>query len=54
MKSLILTLALTFTLPVFAAPEQEKVCIKNSNGKETCKIVKKHKKLEGTAVPVKK
>ena len=53
MKSLILALALTFALPTFAA-ESEKVCIKNSNGKETCKIVKKHKKLEGTAVPVKK
>jgi hypothetical protein len=50
MKSLILALALTFTLPVFAA-ETEKVCIKNSAGKETCKIIKVHKKLEGTKVP---
>lgn len=53
MKSFILALALTFALPVFAA-ETEKVCIKNAQGKETCKTIKKHKKLEGTAVPVKK
>lgn len=33
------------------AAEQEKVCIKNSNGKETCKTIKVHKKLEGTKVP---
>ena len=38
---------------VFAA-ETEKVCIKNAQGKETCKIVKVHKKLEGTKVPEKK
>jgi len=54
MKSLIIAFALTFTLPSFAAPEQEKVCIKNAQGKDVCKIIKKHKKLEGTTVPVKK
>jgi hypothetical protein len=53
MKSLILALALTFTLPTFAA-ETEKVCIKNAQGKEVCKQVKVHKKLEGTKVPEKK
>jgi hypothetical protein len=54
MKSIILALTLTFALPTFAAPEQEKVCIKNAQGKETCKTIKVHKKLEGTKVPEKK
>jgi hypothetical protein len=36
------------------AAETEKVCIKNAQGKDVCKEIKKHKKLEGTAVPVKK
>lgn len=53
MKSLILALALSFAIPTFAA-ETEKVCIKNVQGKDVCKVIKKHKKLEGTAVPVKK
>ena len=35
----------------YAAGEPEKVCIKNAQGKETCKVIKVHKKLEGTAVP---
>lgn len=50
MKSLLLALALTFAIPTFAA-ETEKVCIKNAQGKETCKTIKVHKKLEGTKVP---
>ena len=54
MKSLILAVALSFTLPVFAAGETEKVCIKDAKGKETCKTIKVHKKLEGTKVPEKK
>jgi hypothetical protein len=36
------------------AAETEKVCVKDSKGKETCKIIKVHKKLEGTKVPEKK
>lgn len=36
---------------VFAAGETEKVCIKDAKGKETCKTIKVHKKLEGTKVP---
>ena len=36
------------------AAETEKVCIKDSKGKEVCKQVKVHKKLEGTKVPEKK
>lgn len=55
MKKLIVVLIalnlVIWTVFAYAAPEQEKVCIKNSQGKETCKIIKKHKKLEGTAVP---
>jgi len=53
MKSLILAITLAFALPTFAA-ETEKVCIKNAQGKEVCKQVKVHKKLEGTKVPEKK
>jgi hypothetical protein len=36
------------------AAETEKVCIKDAKGKETCKTIKVHKKLEGTKVPEKK
>ena len=36
-------------------PEVKKVCVKDDKtGKETCKNVKVHKKLEGTQVPEKK
>lgn len=35
--------------------EKQKVCIKDEKtGKETCKMMKIHKKLEGTPVPTKK
>jgi hypothetical protein len=56
MKSLILAVALTFTLPVFAAPETKRVCItqkdaKTGKEKEVCKNIKVHKKLDGTPVP---
>jgi hypothetical protein len=59
MKSLILAVALTFTLPVFAEAETKRVCIeqkdaKTGKTKEVCKNVKVHKKLEGTKVPDKK
>ena len=38
-----------------ATPETEKVCIKDEKTKkETCKVIKKHKKLDGTKVPEKK
>ena len=53
MKKSLFLIALMFATSVFAA-ETEKVCIKNAQGKETCKIVKVHKKLEGTKVPEKK
>jgi hypothetical protein len=39
---------------VVNAAETEKVCIKDAKGKEVCKQVKVHKKLEGTKVPEKK
>lgn len=36
-------------------PEVKRVCVKDDKtGKETCKNVKVHKKLEGTPVPEKK
>lgn len=36
-------------------PEVKKACVKDEKtGKETCKNIKVHKKLEGTAVPEKK
>ena len=43
--------------PVAVEPtnEKQKVCIKDEKtGKETCKMMKIHKKLEGTPVPPKK
>ncbi len=59
MKSLILAVALTFTLPVFAEAEKKKACVmqkdqKTGKEKEVCKEIKVHKKLDGTPVPEKK
>ncbi len=59
MKSLILAVALTFTLPVFAEAEKKKACVmqkdqKTGKEKEVCKEINVHKKLEGTKVPEKK
>jgi hypothetical protein len=68
MKTLILSLALLFgmTTTVYAEVEKTKVCVdvkdkagqpvKDAKGKvrQNCKEMKVHKKLEGTAVPVKK
>jgi hypothetical protein len=56
MKSIIIALALTFSLPVFAEAETKRVCIeqkdaKTGKTKEVCKNVKVHKKLDGTPVP---
>jgi hypothetical protein len=53
MKKSLLLIAFLFATSVFAA-ETEKVCIKDSKGKEICKTIKVHKKLEGTKVPEKK
>ena len=68
MKSFILALALTFSMPAFSAdnvkPETKKVCkdvvkdgktVKNKDGsvKQECRTVKIHKKHEGTKVPTK-
>ena len=40
---------------VHAETETKKACVKNEKtGKEVCKTIKVHKKLEGTAVPTKK
>ena len=59
MKSLILAVALTFTLPVFAESEKKRACVtqkdqKTGKEKEVCKEIKVHKKLDGTKVPEKK
>jgi hypothetical protein len=59
MKSLILAVALTFTLPVFAEAETKRACVtqkdpKTGKEKEVCKEIKVHKKLDGTKVPEKK
>jgi hypothetical protein len=46
-KSLILILATTFSFSVFAAGEVQTACVKNEKtGKEVCKKIKVHKKLE--------
>lgn len=54
MKSLLTLITIAFLSTSVYAAETEKVCIKNSQGKEVCKQVKVHKKLEGTKVPEKK
>lgn len=65
MKYLISVLALSFSTFVFAA-EEKKVCVdktdakgqvvKGKDGKpvQECKVIKVHKKLDGTPVPEKK
>ena len=46
---------LSWNTPALAAAEEKKVChIDEKTKKEVCKMVKVHKKLEGTEVPVKK
>lgn len=56
--SLNIVLATLFGLQVTAVhaePEVKKACVKDAKtGKETCKNIKVHKKLEGTKVPEKK
>ena len=56
MKKLIIATIVSLSVLSFGvgAVETEKICIKNAQGKETCKTIKKHKKLEGTKVPEKK
>ncbi len=59
MNKLLAIIALAFALaPIHAAAEaeQKKVCVeqkdaKTGKTKEVCKMVKVHKKLEGTQVP---
>ena len=54
MKKLLVIIAVMFAVSAYAA-ETKKACVKNEKtGKEVCKEIKVHKKLEGTAVPVKK
>jgi len=57
MKQLIALLTLTIAAGAFAA-EEKKVCVdrvgKDGKPQQDCKVIKIHKKLEGTEVPVKK
>ena len=54
MKKSLLVLLTLFAFSAVAA-ETEKVCIKDEKTKkETCKVIKKHKKLDGTKIPEKK
>lgn len=50
MKSILLTLLMVTVNLSWAAGEMKKVC-RQEKGKEVCRTVKVHKKLEGTAVP---
>lgn len=57
MKKLLAAMLVSMSLGV-AAAETEKVCVdtkdaKTGKVKQECKVIKKHKKLEGTEVPKK-
>ena len=55
MKSLLIAVGIIFALGTAQAAETKKVCHTDpKTKKEVCKNIKVHKKLEGTAVPVKK
>lgn len=66
MKKTLIALALSFIAAVSFAAEKEKVCIdkigkdgktvmgKDGKPAQDCKMMKVHKKLEGTQVPPKK
>jgi hypothetical protein len=60
MKKLLLVAALMLCVPsIYAEGIVEKACVKQvdpktKQEKDVCKVIKVHKKLEGTAVPVKK
>lgn len=64
MKKIITILALSFATGVFAAAETKEVCVdvkdkegkvvndsKTGKPKQSCKIIKVHKKVEGEKVP---
>jgi hypothetical protein len=54
MKKSLFAIAMLFAVSSCYAAETEKVCVKDAKGKEICKTIKVHKKLEGTKVPEKK
>ena len=56
MKKILTIVTLMFAFStVYAAAEVKEACVKNEKtGKEVCKKIKVHKKLEGTKVPEKK
>ena len=52
MKKLLVLLALCVTSTAFAGGEPTKVCkVDPKSKKEVCKVIKVHKKVEGTVVP---
>jgi hypothetical protein len=54
MKKFLVLILATFALNVYAEAEMKKVC-HEKNGKQVCKTIKTHKKLDGdTKVPEKK
>lgn len=52
MRIAVLTFLMLFVNLTFAGGEMKKVC-HQEKGKEVCKTIKVHKKLEGTKVPTK-
>lgn len=50
MRMVLITLLMLTVNLVFAGGEMKKVC-HQEKGKEVCKVIKVHKKLEGTKVP---
>ena len=54
-KILIASLIALFSVSSYAEAEKKKVChVDEKTKKEVCKVIKVHKKLEGTEVPEKK
>jgi len=50
MKKIIALVVFTFLTNIVYAVETQKVC-HEKNGKQVCKVIKVHKKLDGTKVP---
>ena len=54
MKQIILAIILVMFGASSFAVQTKKVCTTQANGKQTCKVIKTHKKLAATPVPTKK
>lgn len=53
MKKILVLMITLFALNVYAEAEKKKVC-HEEKGKQVCKVIKVHKKLEGEKIPEKK